>query len=128
MENEKVIIDDITLLPQEAHTKIVEITNQLEELEEKLKEYKKLEDSYAEFRTKLFDAMTNFNILKFTSLNNTQFTIVQGSPEKTEIVLEFNVDKLKVEQPDTYKKYLEQKEKITKGKANYLRITTPKGE
>ena len=126
MENEKIILTDN--IPEEAHNEIREITSQIEQLEEQLKEYKRLEESYNEFRIKLFEAMTKHNVLKFTSLNNTQFTIVSGSPEKTEIVLEFNIDKFKVDQPELYKKYVEQKEKVTKAKTSYLRITTPKGE
>lgn len=126
MENEKIILTDN--IPEEAHNEIREITSQIEQLEEQLKEYKRIEESYNEFRIKLFEAMTKHNVLKFTSLNNTQFTIVSGSPEKTEIVLEFNIDKFKVDQPELYKKYVEQKEKVTKAKTSYLRITTPKGE
>lgn len=126
MENEKIILTDN--IPEEAHNEIREITSQIEQLEEQLQEYKRIEESYNEFRIKLFEAMTKYNVLKFTSLNNTQFTIVSGSPEKTEIVLEFNIDKFKVDQPELYKKYVEQKEKVTKAKTSYLRITTPKGE
>lgn len=126
MENEKIILTDN--IPEEAHNEIREITSQIEQLEEQLQEYKRIEESYNEFRIKLFEAMTKHNVLKFTSLNNTQFTIVSGSPEKTEVVLEFNIDKFKVDQPELYKKYVEQKEKVTKAKTSYLRITTPKGE
>lgn len=128
MESEKILLEDFSNLPQEVYNEIKEFTSQIEELEEKLKEYKKIEESYNDFRAKLYDKMTEFDVKKFTSLNNTQFTIVSGSQEKTEIVLEFNLDKFKVDKPDLYKEYLEQKEKVTKAKAGYLRITTPKGE
>lgn len=128
MESEKILLEDVSNLPQEVYNEIKEFTSQIEELEEQLKEYKKIEESYNDFRAKLYDKMTEFDVKKFTSLNNTQFTIVSGSQEKTEIVLEFNLDKFKVDKPDLYKEYLEQKEKVTKAKAGYLRITTPKGE
>lgn len=128
MESEKILLEDVSNLPQEVYNEIKEFTNQIEELEEQLKEYKKIEKSYNDFRAKLYDKMTEYDVKKFTSLNNTQFTIVSGSQEKTEIVLEFNLDKFKVDKPDLYKEYLEQKEKVTKAKAGYLRITTPKGE
>lgn len=128
MESEKILLEDVSNLPQEVYNEIKEFTSQIEELEEQLKEYKKIEESYNDFRAKLYDKMSEFDVKKFTSLNNTQFTIVSGSQEKTEIVLEFNLDKFKVDKPDLYKEYLEQKEKVTKAKAGYLRITTPKGE
>lgn len=128
MESEKILLEDVSNLPQEVYNEIKEFTSQIEELEEQLKEYKKIEESYNDFRAKLYDKMTEFDVKKFTSLNNTQFTIVSGSQEKTEIVLEFNLDKFKVDKPDLYKEYLEQKEKVTKAKTGYLRITTPKGE
>ena len=72
--------------------------------------------------------MLEYGIKKYTSLSGIQFTTVASSEDKTEIVLKFNEEKFKTEEPEMYKRFVEQVEKITKGKSGYLRITLPKTE
>lgn len=114
------------LLPEEIKQEVISITTAIEELEVQLKEYAVLQKKYDDFRAQLYEAMTKYNLIKFTSEGGIQFTIVSGSDDKTEIKLEFDIDRFKQEEPVLYKQYLAQKEKITKGRAGYLRITIPK--
>jgi hypothetical protein len=114
------------LLPEEVKQEVVAITTAIEALEVQLKEYVVLQKKYDDFRAQLYEAMTKYNLIKFTSEGGIQFTIVSGSDDKTEIKLEFDIDKFKHDEPVLYKQYLAQKEKITKGRAGYLRITIPK--
>lgn len=116
------------VLSENASKELLEITTSIELIESKLKEYAELEKAYDDFRKKLFEAMTKYGVSKYVSNGDIQFTIVSASPDKTEIVLKFNEEKLKAEKPEIYKEYLEQVEKFTKGKSSYLRITLPKGE
>lgn len=116
------------VLSEDASKELLEITTNIELIESKLKQYAELEKAYDDFRKKLFEAMTKYGVSKYISNNDIQFTIVSASPDKTEIILKFNEEKLKAEKPMIYKEYLEQVEKFTKGKSSYLRITLPKGE
>lgn len=111
---------------QQLNLQLVEITSNIALLETQLKQYKELTKKYEAFRDNLFALMTEYNVDKFTSNEGTQFTIVQGSPEKIEIVRTFNEERFKKDQPDVYKQYVEQQEKITKARSSYLRITSPK--
>lgn len=119
-------MEEFNFLPESVKDEVLSITGAIEELETQLKEYKVIQDKYEDFRQQLYTTMCEHSISKFTSNGGILFTIVSESPTKTELVLEFDVETLKKEDPDTYKKYLTQKEKITKGKSGYLRITIPK--
>lgn len=119
-------MEEFNFLPESVKDEVLSITGAIEELEIQLKEYKVIQDKYEEFRQQLYSTMSEHSISKFTSNGGILFTIVSESPTKTELVLEFDVDKLKKDNPDLYKEYLTQKEKITKGKSGYLRITIPK--
>lgn len=119
-------MDEVAMLVEDERTKeLVPILVKMSELETKLKEYKKIQESYDEFKVNLFNKMNEYGIKKF-DYNGTQFTVVAASPDKTEIKLEFDVDSFKEEHPDLYKRFTKMVEKFVKGKASYLRITLPK--
>ena len=127
--NEKTIVLSNGLsLSEDVSKELLEIKNSIEKIENELKTFRELQKQYESFRQKLFDTMTKNNVIKYVSLGGIQFTVVSASNDKTEIVLKFNEDKFKAENPELYKKYVEQIEKTTKGKSSYLRITLPKGE
>ena len=117
---------DLSTIPSGAKEELLSITTKIEELETQLKEYKILQDKYDDFRKQLETVMSEHSISKFISNGGIQFTMVAASETKTELVLEFDVETLKKENPEIYKKYLTQKEKIINGKKGYLRITLPK--
>lgn len=123
----KIVLSNNLNLTKEASQELLDITTTIEKMENDLKAFEELQIQYDNFRKRLFEAMTKYNVIKYVSLGGIQFTIVSTSPDKTEIVLKFNEEKFKTEKPVMYKKYLEQVEKFTKGKSSYLRITLPKG-
>lgn len=102
------------------------MTAKLDNIESKIKELKMLKEQYDDFRISLYSLMTENEVDKYVSLEGTQFTVVAGSPEKTEILLSFNENKFKTEHPDLHKQFTEQTEKITKARTSYLRITVSK--
>lgn len=103
---------------------IQNISNKIIILEERLKEYKKIEEEQNDLKSKLKELMENNNIDSWTTLNGTKITLVADGEDKE--ILKFNEQKFKEENDDLYKKYLETK--IQKGKKGYIRITIPKGE
>lgn len=107
---------------------LVGISSRLDELEVALQEFKRLEDEYDEFKSRLLIAMQENNIKKFVSLKGTQFTLVEGSPEKVEITLKFDEKQFKEDYPEVYKEYLRPTEKVKKATSTYLRVTLPKKE
>lgn len=120
-------IEELSLTVEQKKS-LLDITTEIELLEDKLKAYAEIQKSYETFREKLFSAMTEYGVNKYVSVGGIQFTVVSASPDKTEIVLKFNEEKFKTEKPAMYKKYVEQTEKLTKGKTSYLRITMSKGD
>lgn len=115
-------------LVSSANDKIMHITTEIAKIEQQLVAYNALTKKYEDFRKQLFEVMTENEIKKFESPEGIIFTVVQGSAEKTEILLVFNEEKLKKDNIALYKKYVEQKEKVTKARASSLRITMPKKE
>ena len=107
---------------------LVGISSRLDELEVALQEFKRLEDEYDEFKSRLLNAMQENDIKKFVSLKGTQFTLVEGSPEKVEITLKFDEKQFKEDYPEVYKEYLKPTEKVKKATSTYLRVTLPKKE
>lgn len=117
---ENPLLTEEDLMPND----IVSISNKILLLEEKLKEYKKIEEEQNDLKSKLKELMENNNIDSWTTLNGTKITLVADGEDKE--ILKFNEQKFKEENDDLYKKYLETK--IQKGKKGYIRITIPKGE
>ena len=120
-------MDEVAIVSEKVNEELLPILNQMSELEEKLKEYKKLQEKYDSFKEKVFNAMVEKDIKKFV-FNDTQFTVVSATPEKTEIKMEFDIKEFKEQHEELYKKYTKPVTKITKGKASYLRLTLPKEE
>lgn len=107
---------------------VEELGNKLEQLENKIKEVKLLQEQYDDFKVKMYEVMSKNNCDKYTSPNGIKFTRVAPSQDKTELKVEFDSNKFKEEQPEIYNKYLHAVEKVTKGKSGYVRISVPKEE
>lgn len=98
---------------------IQSISNKIIILEERLKEYKKIEEEQKELKNKLKQMMEEKSIKKWETPNGVKITLVEDGKDKK--VLKFNESKFKEENEDIYNKYLETK--IQKGKSGYVKIT-----
>lgn len=108
------------MLPREIQTALANI----EQLEMQLISLKDLVDKRDELKAKLYEFMEQNNITSYTTPNGlVKFTMVSPSQDKTEVVIDFDVDKLREEDFETYKKYVVAKEKVTKGRKGYLKTT-----
>lgn len=120
---EKIKIDPFLTEEDLLPTEIIELSNKVETLEIELAKFKEIETSYKEFKTKLHDEMTKHNIKSWKTNGGYKITRVLPTPDKTEQKLDET--KLKKEYKDVYNDCLT--DKITKGKAGYIKITAPKG-
>lgn len=107
---------------------IIELSNQVIKFEQQMIAFKILEAQYQELKGKLFSAMTEYQVKKWTTNNGIQITRVDGSEDKIITVNKFNEDKFKSDHADIYEQYVEQVEQTRKGRSGYLKITLPKGE
>lgn len=112
---ENPLLTEQDLLP----TPVQELSNEIEQIENQLVEYKELEKKQKTLKEKLFEQMEAYGIKKWETPNGTLITRVEGTPDKTEMV--FNEDKFKEEQPVVYASYSE--EKLKKGRSGYVKIT-----
>lgn len=117
---ENPLLTEEDLMPND----IVSISNKILLLEERLKEYKKLENEQKELKNQLKDLMKEKGIKKWETPNGTKITLVDDAEDKE--VLEFNEKKFKEENEEIYDKYLENK--IKKGKSGYVLITISKDD
>lgn len=101
---------------------------QLDNLEAQIKGLKELEAQYASLKENLYNAMVEYNVDNYTTPGGLKFTKVNATEDKTEVTIVFNEDKFKLEHPKMYVQYVESKEKVTKGRKGYLRMTIVGGE
>lgn len=107
---------------------VIELSTKVIALEKQLAGYKQLEQQYKEVKDNLYKAMQNYQIKKWTTLNGTQITRVDGSDDTTITVKKFNEEQFKSDCTELYEKYVEDVQQIKKGRAGYVKITLPKGE
>ena len=100
-------------------TELIELSNQVVALEERLKEYKAIEDEQKKVKSELKTAMEKYNVKKWTTNNGVQITLVDDTPDKE--VQKFNEEKFIQENLELYEKYLETK--IQKGRSGYVKVT-----
>lgn len=106
---------------------LIELSNQVVLLENKLAAFNELKKQYEEFKTRLFNAMEEYNVKTWVTNNGTRITRIETTPDTTETIQEFNVNKFEEDFPDLYNNYVEEKEITKTGKKGYVKITLPKG-
>ena len=121
---ENPFITEEELQPKE----LIELSNQVALLETKLAGFNELKKQYDEFKEKLFVAMEEYNVKTWLTNNGTRITRIATTEDKVETIKEFNVEKFKIENAETYNQYVEEKEIIKKGKKGYVKITLPQGK
>ena len=121
---ENPFITEEELQPKE----LIELSNQVALLETKLAGFNELKKQYDDFKLKLFEAMEEYNVKTWPTNNGTRITRIATTEDKVETIKEFNVEKFKTENVETYNKYVESREITKKGKKGYVKITLPKGQ
>ena len=113
--NENPLLTEEDLLP----TSVKDLSYQILKIEERLKEFKELEQQEKELKENLYKAMVENNIKKWETPKGVKITRVDGSEDK--IIMKLNEERLKNENPLIYANYCE--EKVQKGKSGYIKIT-----
>lgn len=111
-------ITEEELLPVE----IPDIAAQIIALESQLDYFESVKKKDKELKDKLKDAMQAGGVKSWLTPNGYKITLIPDGEDKVE--KKFNETKLKEADPETYKKYLE--DKIVKGKTGYVRVTKTK--
>lgn len=121
---ENPFITEEELQPKE----LIELSNQVAVLENELKAYKEIEKKYNDFKSRLFTAMEEYGVKTWLTNNGTRITRIESTSDTIETIQEFNIEKFKEENVETYNNYVEEKEIIKKGKKGYVKITLPQGK
>lgn len=103
---------------------LTSISNKIIALEEKLKEYKKIEQEQKELKEKLKEMMKEKNVKKWETPSGVKITLVEDGEDK--IVRKFNEKLFKDNNLDLWEEYSENV--IQKGKSGYVKITMLKGD
>ena len=103
---------------------LTSISNKIIAFEERLQEYKKIEQEQKELKEKLKEMMKEKNVKKWETPNGVKITLVEDGEDK--IVRKFNEKLFKDNNLDLWEEYSE--EVVQKGKSGYVKITIPKGE
>lgn len=92
------------------------------ELEEKLAEYKQIENELKDAKKSLKTAMEKYHIKSWTTPNGVKITLVPDGEDK--VVREFDLKAFEKENSALMQAYMV--DKVKKGKAGYVRVTLPK--
>ena len=107
-------------------TELIELSNKVVALENKLAVYKELENEYKELKQNLFNEMENANVKSWKTNGGYTITRVDGTSKTTETKEEFDLKTFANDHPELYKQYLKTKTTIKNGKAGFVKITAPK--
>lgn len=106
---------------------LVQISNKIVALENRMAEYKALEQEQKQLKQNLFEAMQKYGVKSWETFNGTKITRVDGTEATVRTVEEFDLDLFKSEHNDLYAEYVKKVEKKTSGRSGYVKITVPKG-
>ena len=106
---------------------IVHYTNEIQIIEDRLKDFKKLEKEQEELKTKLYESMLEAGIKTWTTPNNVKITLVEEIPASVIEEEKFDEETFKQEQKEMYEKYTKTVEKKKSGRKGYIKISI-KGE
>lgn len=105
---------------------IVALSNKVMVLEQRMAEFKAIQEEYDAMKQSLFEAMTKHDVKSWETFNGTKITRVDGQAPTTKTVTEFDSDTFGKEHPKLYKQYSKEVTKTSKGRAGYVKITLPK--
>lgn len=104
-------------------SEIIELSKQVLAIEDQLSIYKQLEEQYKEIKNKLYNAMKDYQVKKWTTPNGTQITRVDGIEETTVLVDKFDEEAFKFDNKELYQQYVRQVSQVKKGRSGYVKIT-----
>lgn len=105
---------------------LVRLSNTVMVLENRMADFKAIEQEYNDMKQKLYEAMQKYNVKSWTTPNGTKITKVEGTESSVEKVEEFDMKAFQNEQPEQYRLYTKTVEKKKKGRSGYIKITLPK--
>jgi putative phage-type endonuclease len=104
---------------------LVLLSNKAVALEQRMAEYKTLEEQYKKMKQELYEAMQKHGVKTWEMPNGTKITRVDGASAVTETSMEFDVEAFKAENEELYGKYQKTVTKRKSGRAGYVKITMP---
>ena len=107
-------------------SELVALSNKVLEFENRLAEYKAIEQQYKDMKQKLFDAMLKHDVKSWQTVNGVRITRVDATEPVIETVTEFDVDSFKEEHADLYAAYCREVEKRKAKRSGFVKITLPK--
>lgn len=126
---ENPFITEAELLPQE----IPDITARIIAFESQLDYYKKIEKTVKAEKDRLKKAMESAGVKSWTTPNGYKITLVEDTPDTTKTEEVLDLEAIKRDLPDLFLTeadggYMKSVTKTVKGKAGYIKITTPKSK
>ena len=105
---------------------LVRLSNKIAVLENRMADYKALEDEYKVMKQALFEAMQTHNVKSWTTPNGTKITRVDSIPASVEQVKQFDENAFAIENPELHTQYCKMVNEKKAGKSGYVKITLPK--
>lgn len=102
---------------------IIEYSQKLLEVNNKIRALKQLEAQYEEFKTNLYKYMSEYQIKSYDTLKGLKFSRVDEVPSSITIEQKFNEELFKTENPELYQKYVMDAKVEKRGRKGYVKVT-----
>lgn len=102
---------------------IIEYSQKLLEVNNKIRALKQLEAQYEEFKANLYKYMSEYQIKSYDTLKGLKFSRVDEVPSSITIEQKFNEELFKTENPETYQKYVMDTKVEKRGRKGYVKVT-----
>lgn len=102
---------------------LIECSNAMLELNNKIRAYKQLEAQYNEFKESMYKLMDTYQIKQYDTLKGLKFARVDEVKDKTIIEKQFDLESFKNDHPDIYERYMADVKVEKKGRKGYVKVT-----
>lgn len=102
---------------------IVAISKSVLMLEQRMAEYKAIEEEHKRMKQALYEAMDKYGVKSWETPSGARITRVDAVPASVKVVTQFDEAAFKAENPALYGMYQHDVEKRTAGKNGYVRVT-----
>ena len=112
-----------TMVDDPRERELVAISKSVVMLEQRMAEYKSIEEEHKRLKQALYEAMEKYDVKSWVTPSGAKITRVDAIPASVKMVTQFDEAAFKAENPALYGMYTKDVEKRTTGKSGYVRVT-----
>ena len=117
------MVDMVAMVDDQQEKELVAISKSVVMLEQRMAEYKSIEEEHKRLKQALYEAMEKYDVKSWVTPSGAKITRVDAVPASVKTVTEFDASAFRRENPALYEMYQRDVEKQTAGRSGYVRVT-----